>query len=258
MNLNLPALQKRLCDSLCGEVQVRKTKDGALQVVTPFYYGDGDSFELYIEEGPAGSIKLTDYGMTMMHLSYERDVTALQEGARGKLFDQILASSDLYEEDGKMVKDATLENLGSSILEFGQALTRVHDLSFLDRERVSSAFSEDLKRLLFQHVPKTSVQEGFVVRPGGEDYKIDFRIETKRAPLFLFGIQDATKAMRVTIVLQHWIQRAENFDSLIVFQDQSSIPRGDLARLSNVAGTQIASLEAEPEFARKIERALAP
>ena len=44
------------------------------------------------------------------------------------------------------------------------------------------------------------------------------------------------------------------FESVIVFADQQEIPRLDVARLTNVAGTAVASLDAEQDLRRKIER----
>ena len=85
-----------------------------------------------------------------------------------------------------------------------------------------------------------------------ESYPIDFRIEGRRAPLFLFGVASRDKARLVTIILEHWLRAKIEFDSLLIFQDQQIIPRLDLARLSNVGGEQVASLDASEDFQRKI------
>jgi len=45
---------------------------------------------------------------------------------------------------------------------------------------------------------------------------------------------------------------------LLIFSDQSSIPRQDLARLSNAGGEMIASLDAESDFSRKLSRKVSP
>jgi hypothetical protein len=39
-----------------------------------------------------------------------------------------------------------------------------------------------------------------------------------------------------------------------VFEDQQEIPRADLARLSNAGGEMVASLNAEGDLRRKLER----
>ena len=55
-------------------------------------------------------------------------------------------------------------------------------------------------------------------------------------------------------MLSHYLRRGLTFESVIVFADQRKIPRLDLARLTNVAGMAVASLDAEQELRRKIER----
>ncbi|MEQ1933644.1 MAG: DUF1828 domain-containing protein [Fimbriimonadaceae bacterium] len=84
MSFDLPLLEDRLCKTLCGHVRLRKTRQGLLQVVTPFAFTDGDRFQLYLEETSAGGVRLTDFGHTLMHLSYENDLSKFREGTRGE------------------------------------------------------------------------------------------------------------------------------------------------------------------------------
>jgi hypothetical protein len=72
--------------------------------------------------------------------------------------------------------------------------------------------------------------------------------------LFLFGIPNRDKARLTTIFLQYYLQNHIEFDSLLVFENQEEIPRSDLARLSNVGGEMIASLNAEDDFRRKLRK----
>ena len=188
-----------------------------------------------------------------MHLSYENELAKFREGSRGKLFEQILATSGLNDEQGKLVLNSSLDNLGTSILQFGQALTRVYDLTFLNRDRVANTFYEDLKERLYSLVAADKIQPDYAQPDVSDanDYPIDFRIEGKRAPIFLFGIATRDKAMLVTIILEHWLRARVEFDSLLIFADQQDIPRKDLARLSNVGGEMVASLDAREDFQRK-------
>lgn len=254
MSFDQNLLKEKLCKALCGDVQIRTTHQGYLQIVTPFLFPDGDTFQLYLTELPGGGVRLTDFGHTFMHLSYENDLAKLEEGTRAKLLDGILASSGMRRESGQLVFDTDLQALGSAILQFGQGLTRIYDLTFLNRAHVASTFYEDLKERLYGLVAVEKIERDYVI-PGQRDadaYLIDFRVEGKRAPVFLFGIPGRDKARLVTIVLQHWLRANVDFDSLLVFQDQAEIPRPDLARLSNVGGEMISSLDASEDFQRKI------
>jgi hypothetical protein len=160
----------------------------------------------------------------------------------------------MREENGQLVVDTALESLGAGILQFGQGLTRIYDLTFLNRARVASTFYEDLKERLYSLVAPERIQPDYVLtgEAEAESYPIDYRIERKRAPLFLFGVASKDKARLVTIVLEHWLRAKVDFDSMLVFQDQQEIPRPDLARLSNVGGEMVASLDASEDFQRKI------
>ncbi|MGO8699157.1 MAG: DUF1828 domain-containing protein [Limisphaerales bacterium] len=254
MSFDVNLLKDQLCKTLCGEVQIRETRHGYRQIVTPFTFTDGDTFQVYLQEMPGGGVRLTDYGHTLMHLSYENDLGKLRDGTRGKLFEQVLAIAGMREENGQLVFDTGLDSLGVGILQFGQALTRIYDLTFLNRARVASTFYDDLKERLYGLIAPEKIQADYILagEADGESYPIDYRLEGKRAPLFVFGIAGRDKARLVTIVLEHWLRAKVDFDSLLIFQDQQEIPRRDLARLSNVGGEMVASLDASEDFQRKI------
>ena len=254
MSFDLKLLQEQLCKTLCGQVTIRTTKQGHLQLLTPFTFFDGDTFQLYLQEMPGGGARLTDFGHTLMHLSYENELAKFREGTRGKLFEQVLASSGMKEEAGQLVYDSTVENLGIDVLKFGQGITRVYDLTFLNRSRVSSTFYEDLKERLFSLVAPEQIRQDFTLadEQDAASYPIDFYIQRRKSPLFLFGIASVDKARLVTIILEHWLRAKVEFDSLLIFQNQPDISRSDLARLSNVGGEMVSSLDASEDFQRKV------
>jgi len=257
MGFDLHLLQEQLCKELCGEVQLRKTEQGFIQVTTPFTFPDGDVFQVYLVD-KLGSVRITDYGHTWMHLSYENDLTRFHEGTRAELLEQILADAGMRDEETQLVMDSTLHEIGSSILRYGQGLTRIYDLTFLNRGRLAQTFYEDLKEAIYKIIPPERVVPDYVVsdRPNAQNYPIDFKIDGGQLPLFLFGIgmSDRAQARLVTITIQHWLREEIKFNSLIVFQDQKSISRPDLARLTDVGGEMISSLSAEEDFKRKIIR----
>ena len=73
-----------------------------LSIETPFYFADGDPYQLYIKEMPGGILRLTDMGHTMMHLSYDNDVDKFREGTRGKIFEQIKVETFIEEDNGEL------------------------------------------------------------------------------------------------------------------------------------------------------------
>ncbi|MFN7344453.1 MAG: DUF1828 domain-containing protein, partial [Betaproteobacteria bacterium] len=73
-------LEAVLCRSLCGQAQVRASEDGLWQVKTPFSFPDGDAYSLYVRQLPTGGLRVTDAGLTLMHLSYDNDLDKIREG----------------------------------------------------------------------------------------------------------------------------------------------------------------------------------
>ena len=241
---------------MCAEVNLHPRNGKLVSVETPFYFADGDPYQIYIKEMPGGIIRLTDMGHTLMHLSYENDIDKFRDGTRGKLLDQIKAETFVEENQGEFYIDTPLDNLSFNIFRLGQALTKINDLTFLNRARVESTFYEDLKEQLFRIIDEDKVIQNYYYEDmdNYKDYPIDYKIEGKHAQLFLFGIANRDKARLTTIILERLLRARADFDSLLVFSDQGTIPKPDLARLSNAGGEMIASLDAETDFTRKILR----
>ncbi len=259
MTMPTEEIKQLLCNALCAEVRLYEKGDDLIFVETPFSFSDGDTYSIYLRQLPSGGFRISDYGHTMMHLSYENDIDKFREGTRGKIFEQILNEMDIREENGAFYTDTSMESIGIALFRFGQAVTKIHDLTFLNRLRTESTFYEDLRESLLHIVPTEKVTENYVYEamPNARDYPIDFRIDGKYAPLFVFGIPGRDKARLATIILEHLLREKAEFDCLLIFADQSVIPRGDLARLSNVGGEMVASLDAQDDFQRKVLKRVA-
>ncbi len=254
--MNTLDLESTLCRALCGSVTVQQHGDALWRVDTPWTFPDGDGYSIYISPSPTGGLRISDQGITLMRLSYENDLAKLREGTRGRLLTQVLADAGLVEDDGEFFLDSTADDLGANVLRLGQALTRVHDLTFLNRVRVESTFYEDLREKLHALVGAERLTEGYVV-PGvanARDYPVDYFVAGGASPLYLFGVPNRDKARLATIILQHLIGSKHDFNSMIVFQNMAELPRPDLSRLTNAANDMIDSLDATDDFERKLLR----
>ena len=260
MALDEDALQRRLCERLCSEVRLTKRPDGALLLRTHFEFPDGDRFPIHVSETGIGGVRLSDRGHTLMHISYDHDVDAFLEGTRGQMLDRIVDEAGLERDGGVFRLDTSVDGLPEAVFRFGQALTRVHDLTFLSRSRVKSTFYDDLAELLKSLIDEDKIQADYVPEglPNPEAYRVDYRIEGRfSTPLFLYGVPNRDKARLTTIMLSHFHRHHLQFESMLVFEDQSEIPRLDLARLSDVGGDMISSLESSPDLGRKLLQRIA-
>ncbi len=257
MALDQVRLEGLLRDRLCAEVRIHRREDDVLMVESPFTFPDGDHFPIYLSETAGGGVKLSDRGHTLMHVSYELDVEQFYEGARAFLREQIVRESGIGEDEGIFSIETPPDQVAGALFRFGQAMTKIHDLAFLGRGRDASTFYEDLRGLVFTILDEDVVETEYIQPevPDARHYPVDYRFEGKDGrSVFLYGIPDRDKARLTTLMLSHFLLHRVPFESVIVFADQQEIPRLDLARLTNVAGTAVASLEAEADLRRKIER----
>ena len=106
------------------------------------------------------------------------------------------AQQGLMEDDGEFFLESTAEDVGANVLRLGQALTRVHDLTFLNRARAESTFYEDLREKLEALVGSERLTENYFVPnvPNGRDYPVDYFVHGGAAPLYLFGVPNRAKA----------------------------------------------------------------
>ncbi|HBR57309.1 MAG TPA: hypothetical protein DEA22_07550 [Blastocatellia bacterium] len=260
MNFDFAKLQVYLCEALCSEIRLCEKDQNLLSVATPFEFPDGDPFQIYLREMPGGILRLTDMGHTLMHLSYENDIDKFRVGTRGSLYEGILSEFDITDEEGELFVNTTIEVMPVNIFRLCHALAKINDLTFLNRARAESTFYEDLKEILENMVPSEIIQSDYIHgdMEHAADYPIDYRVEGKYAPLFLFGVPGRDKARLTTIVLERLLRNKVDFDSLIVFSDQGALPRADVARLSNAGGEMIASLDAVDDLRRKMFRRISP
>ena len=257
MAIDWTLLENTLCERLCANVRVHKRDDDVLMLDTPFTFPDGDHYPIYLAETPTGGVRLSDRGHTLMHLSYEHDVDSFYDGARASLREQIVRECGIEEIDGVFTVEAPPDRIADVLFKFGQALTKIYDLTFLSRERVASTFYEDLNTILVRIVAEDKIETDYVHPdvPNGEIYPVDYRLEGRDGvPVFLYGVPNKDKARLTTIILSHFLRHHLSFESVIVFEDQQAVPRLDVARLTNVAGTAVASLDAQADLQRKIKR----
>ena len=259
MTLNADALRNLLCERLCEDVGVDARPDGELMLRTHFTFPDGDGYPFHLSEAPSGGLRLSDHGHTLMHISYEHDIDSFLSGTRGMLLERIVGESGINQDGGVFSFDTPPERLPEAIFGFGQALTRIYDLTLLSRSNVGSTFYDDLADCLTGFVDEAKMQRDYQPDvPNAEAYLVDFQIEGKDGiPLFVYGVPNRDKARLTTIMLGHFHRHQLEFESVIVFEDQTEIPRVDLARLSDVAGDMVSSLEATEDLNRKLLRRVA-
>lgn len=252
-------LEAELSAALRAKVRLKKRPDGSILVSTPFSFPDGDTFSIYLKSLGTGGYRLSDKGTTLMHLSYEHDISKLAEGTRHKIFQQIVSEMGISDDQGDLHLEIPAAGLATGIFQFGQALTRIHDLTFLNRVQVENTFYDDLRANLTSIVGTEAIIHDYVAPgiPNADEYTADFCVEGGKKPILIWGVPTQTKARLATIVMQHLQKHAFAFRSLIVYADMATIPRADVSRLTTAANDQIPSLAEFEALRTKLSDALA-
>lgn len=256
--MNAPAeLKQLLCQQWCAEADIA-ADEGGLRVSLPMLEADGDVTTVWMQPELGGWL-LRDHGTTLMRLSYDTDIDALLDGPRARLAERIVSEQGANLVDGELRAHVHEGELGTGMLRFGQAMTRLGDLSLWNKTRVASTFYDDLERELIRIVPIGRLHKGYVVPgvPSGNEYPVDFAIPDAARPLYIFGVPNNDKARLATIVLMYLQQQNCKFDSLIVPAEFDDILRGDRRRLMNAANDMVASIRDTDAIERKILQRLA-
>lgn len=136
-------VQREICEAFCEGLSVREIPLG-YAIKTPFTWLRGEPLVVFGEKSD-GLVRIRDAGDTLAmledvagDLTSETKLDAMRQLAseHGVFFD---------EEKALFLSEWTEEaNLGNSAIRFMAFLNRIQDLSFLSREKVSSAFREEL------------------------------------------------------------------------------------------------------------------
>lgn len=239
-------------EKVCSQIGLLQEGLGRYVVDNPFEYDDGDCLEIALRERD-GRWELTDEGTTYMRLTYDLDEAALHRGTRQKIIANALAMFRVEDREGELVLPVPEDQFGDALFTFIQAILKISDVSYLSREQVRSTFRDDLRALLTDVVPEDRLIPSWSHRehdPQGI-YAADYRIGHPARSLVVFGLLGDAGTRDATISLLQYEKWGLQERSLAIFEDQEAIGRKVLARLTNVADRQYASLAGNQDRIRR-------
>lgn len=236
---------------------IREKRPGIVQLILPLYHEDGDMVDIFLEELPSrrGKIRICDYGMALMRLSYSFD---LNTPRKEEIFHRILSEGGISEENGNLFIEVELDRLYPAILQFAQTVAKVASMRLYRREVIQSLFFENLQEIIETRLGKFHPKKSYFPLPDHEEYEVDYCFNGRPKPIYLFGVNGVAPARLATMSCQKFLLEKLSFRSLIVLESLDVLPRKDQARLMSVADKEFPSLgDFKENGERYLEREIA-
>ena len=225
-------LQRRGTDTF----DLYERRPGSFQLIAPIMHEDGDMVEIYLQDSPEGDgyVRICDFGMTLMRLSYSFEIGT---ATRQRIFESIIINNRVGNDDGNLYLDAPVEKLYESVLQFAGCAQKVCNMRYWSRESVRSAFYDDLRDYVSQELVTYSPVANLSPI---DDYPIsvDWSLTLNQRNFYLFGVRGNEKAKNVAIALLEFQKVHLPFMSLVVHENIDDLGKKELWYLTKNADTQ--------------------
>ena len=222
----IETIERDFKSKVCESLHLEKEGLDRYRVFTPFLLEDGDHLAIVLKRQSNQWI-LSDEGHTYMHLTYDLDEKDLQRGTRQKIITNALSTFQVSDREGELLLYIPDGRYGDALYSFIQALMKISDVTYLNRERVLSTFMEDFREFIASKVPANRLE--FEWRDPEHDpegkYTVDCRINGMARPLFLYAMPNDDKVRDATIGLLQFERWGLRFRSAGIFEDQEQINR---------------------------------
>ncbi len=227
---------------LNNSIEFQPKKTGVDQVFIPIFHEDGDMYDVFIEktDNAEKPFRICDYGLTLMHLSYQFDVDTAK---KNDVFESIVTRNLGQIDDGNIYIDTTSDNLYQSLMQYYQIISKVSNMSILKNETIKSLFYDYLFDYIDSSLGKYNPTPHFSPI---QDYSTDCKFDIpEKKPIFLFGVKDSLKARDAISCCMMFRNEKIPFESLIIYEDidSPSLQKIDRRRLTNIADKQFSSLD---------------
>jgi hypothetical protein len=227
------------------------------QLFLPIFHEDGDPVEIFVEVIDESNLKIKDFGLTVMKLSY---IFEIDTDNKKRLLNKIVSEGRCVLEDDVLVLNSSTYRLYQDILRFNQVITRILNLKLFTKNNVASLFYEMLENTIFSKYLRYKPEKDFYPIVGKEEYKVDYKLTDSRIgeiPFFLFGVNSDKSALYATTALQQFKLEKKNFINITILDGSTSLSKKTENLITNASDKMFTSLDAfssdgEAEIERRI------
>ena len=235
--MDINSIRASLSGRVAAGFDIYERRQGGYQLIVPICHEDGDMVDVYLQESPRGEayIRICDFGMALMRLSYSFD---LNTDSRRRIFEDILINNGVTNDDGNLCLDVPVGTLYEGIMQFAGCVQKVCNMRYWARETVRSAFYEDLSDYITSKLSSYSPVASQTPMPGVAVFSVDWTLTHNKRKFYLFGVLGNDKAKNVAITLLEFQKANLPFISLVVHEDMESLGRRERQYLTRNADRQ--------------------
>lgn len=235
----------------CG-ISLESVEENVQRLYAPFFHEDGDMYSIYIEENEQGYL-IRDYGNTLMRVAYTFDINSER---KNKVLDKIIKSNNGEIDDGELLIQSDKNNLTKDIYRFGQMVSKVSSIKMLSRENVKTMFFDYLNEYVQNNFAKYGVEYN-IAPTQDKSLVVDFVVPIPKRPLYLFAVNDDTRASKTVISCLTFQKKSIPFRSLVVHENFNALGAFYRNQITNAADKQFPTLDDfQTDGANYIEREL--
>ena len=241
--MNIDRARELLADMSAAGFDAFERETGDCQLVVPILHEDNDMVDIFLADSPLGEgyVRLCDYGMALMRLSYTFDISAT---TRENIFKSILINNGVANDEGNLYLDAPVNRFYESALQFAGCIQKVCNMRYWSRETVRSAFYDDLGDYIradltaFAPVPNVTPIEQYPL------VSVDWQMTCNSRNLYLFGVRGNGKASSAALCLSELKKAQLPFIGFVVHDSMEDLGKREQFYLTRNADKQYPDLDA--------------
>ena len=241
--MEIEQARKLLGEMPASGLDVFERETGDCQLVIPVLHEDKDMVDIFLDDSPAGEghIRICDFGLTLMRLSYTFDINT---PTRENIFESIITNCGVLNEDGNLVLDSPIDELYQAILRFAGCVQKVCNMRYWSGETIRSAFYDDLNNFVRDDLTRFTPTANQSPLADSPIFSVDWALLHNHRSLYLYGVVGSDKAKNVAINLLEFKRAQLPFISLVVHEDMEGLGAREKTYLTRNADKQYPDLDA--------------